>query len=355
MNIFHVFLYIFLLFSMQINAVKLDDEQENSSKDNGIFSQISVIKKCHAFFLVKKPNMMQENMLVMFTNKSNKCPITHSDQVIDCSIFANNMAVVSTQVGKLYFINLANADNDNYICNIQKNIKAIGAIDERERALIIITDNAAIIMPNGQERESVPKVFEISDKDLNKCKIHPCSIRHLVSQNMILAYDNESSGGIFVIRDLNNGNANVGYSPIKDLCYDLPGNQFEINAEGDFAAQWKNNNRVSSMNELSSAKPIRFIEQDPLNFGMEVLASVDGDDLTIVLKLTQINETNSLLCPSAYFLDFDTTHQPKNIKRIIKFAGNFIVWDGETLSIWGNDQSDKVQVMDGYCILEMLQ
>ena len=346
MNIFHVFLSIFLLFSMQINAV------EETKKS---FSQITVIKKCHAFFLVKKPNMMQKNMLVMFTSKSNKCPIAHSDRVIDCSIFADNMGVVSTQVGKLYFMNLANAGNDNCICNIHKNIKAIGAIDGEQRALIIITDNAAIIMPNGQERESLPKVFEHLDKDLNKYKIHPCSIRHLVSQNMILAYDNEPAGGIFVIRDLNNGNANVGYSPIKDLCYDVAGNQFEINAEGDFGAQWKKYNDVISMNELSSAKPIRFIEQEPLNFGMEVLASVDGDDLTIVLKLTQINETNSLLYPSAYFLDFDKTHQPKNIKRIIKFAGNFIIWDGDTLSIWGNDQSDKVQVMDGYRILEMLQ
>ncbi len=355
MNIFHVFLYIFLLFSMQINAVKLDDEQENSSKDNGIFSQINVIKGCHAFFLVKKPNMMQENMLVMFTSKSKKCPTTNSHQVIDCSIFADNMAVVSTQVGKLYFINLANADNDNCICNIQKNIKAIGAIDGEQRALMMITDNAVIIMPNGQERESVPKVFEHLDKDLNKYKIHPCSIRHLVSQNMILAYDNEPAGGIFVIRDLNDGNANVGYSPIKDLCYDLAGNQFEINAEGDFGAQWKKHNDVILLKGLSLAKPIRFIEQDPLDFGMEALAKFDSDDLTIVLKLTQINETNSLLCPSAYFLDFSTTHSPKNIKRIIKFAGNFIVWEGDTLSIWGNEQSDKVQVMDGYHILEMLQ
>jgi hypothetical protein len=343
MNIFKTFLFLFL--SIQVNA----------AEDIKNFFETNNVKGCNAFFLVKKPNMMQKNMLVIFTSKSKKYPPTILERVIDCTIFNDNIAVVATQKGDLHFINFANnADNSKLIFNSGRNIKAISAINGDKPSLVLITDNELMIMPRGQETVSNPKILETQLSQSDNYRVKPCSTRYLASQNIIFSSCESPIDGIFVIKDFNNKEANIGHSDIKDLCYDKAGNQFEINND-KFGADWKTPCNAAIRQAFSCIKPIQFVEQDPLDFGMEILANFEDSNLMIILQLVKIDENNALLHESAYFHDFDEIHQSKkNIKRVIKFAGNFIIFDEDKISIWGNELSEKVELVDGYHILDML-
>ena len=291
------FLSIILIFSLSISA-------------NNIFFCTESIDNCQGFFIVNKPNKLEQNMLVIYSKKSKQFPSNAIDQIADCTIFSDNIAAIATKSGKLYFINFANEENYSGFIDLKKNISAIGAINDNKHSLLIVADNLLSILSNKKKNQFDPKLKNCDD-EFKLDKIEPNSFRYFANAKILLS--DTAEGNIFVLNNLQD-HVTTGFTKQKDLFYDNEANQFEILSDNKLTSSLHEKDSILELTGLSNKIPLKFIQQE-LDFGMEILSTFDNSDLVRALKLTKLENDNMLLWPSAIFTEFTSKHAVKDIDR----------------------------------------